>query len=485
MPSALTTDDLREVLARLPLLDTAVADAERIDQIGLLESIKAAAAGAQARTAAAFAESQRASQAASGVLARERGRGIGAQIALARRDSPARGSRHLGLAEALVRELPHTMAHLEAGRVSEWRATIVCRETACLSPEDRATVDAALAADLPGLGDRQVEGRAKALACRLDGAAMAKRAGRAHSERRVSLRPAPDTMTHLTALLPVAQGVAVMAALERAAGAARAEGDERGRGQVMADTLVERVTGQATAFAVPVEVQLVMPAAGGPEPALLDGHVLPAQTARDLVSDAMHEGARVTMRRVLATADGADLERISARREPLPHHRGARPPDHPDRPVHPDHPVHPVHPVHPGHPDQPSAPDRPGTDLSTSGRRFTGPARRFILLRDQTCRTPWCDAPIRHIDHAIASRADGATTIANGQGLCEACNYAKEAPGWWARTVRAGPGHTVRTTTPTGHSYDSTAPPLLPSRVRAGPTVSALESHYAALLLSA
>lgn len=467
MPSALTTDDLREVLARLPFLDTAVADAERIDQIGLLESIKAAAAGAQARTAAAFAESQRASQAASGVPARERGRGIGAQIALARRDSPARGSRHLGLAEALVRELPHTMAHLEAGRVSEWRATIVCRETACLSPEDRATVDAALAADLPGLGDRQVEGRAKALACRLDAAAMAKRAGRAHSERRVSLRPAPDTMTQLTALLPVAQGVAVMAALERAAGAARAEVDERGRGQVMADTLVERVTGQATAFAVPVEVQLVMPAAGGPEPALLGGHVLPAQTARDLVSDAMHEGARVTMRRVLATADGADLERISARREPLPHHRGVRPPDHPD------------------HPDQPSAPDRPGTDLSTSGRRFTGPARRFILLRDQTCRTPWCDAPIRHIDHAIASRADGATTIANGQGLCEACNYAKEAPGWRARTVRAGPGHTVRTTTPTGHSYDSTAPPLLPSRVRAGPTVSALESHYAALLLSA
>lgn len=470
MPSALTTDDLREVLARLPFLDTAVADAERIDQIGLLESIKAAAAGAQARTAAASAESQRASQAASGVLARERGRGIGAQIALARRDSPARGSRHLGLAESLVRELPHTMAHLEAGRVSEWRATIVCRETACLSPEDRATVDAALAADLPGLGDRQVEGRAKALACRLDAAAMAKRAGRAHSERRVSLRPAPDTMTQLTALLPVAQGVAVMAALERAAGAARAEGDERGRGQVMADTLVERVTGQATAFAVPVEVQLVMPAAGGPEPALLGGHVLPAQTARDLVSDAMHEGARVTMRRFLATADGADLERISARREPLPHHRGARPSDHPDHPV---------------HPDQPSAPDRPGTDLSAPGRRFTGPARRFILLRDQTCRTPWCDAPIRHIDHAIASRADGATTIANGQGLCEACNYAKEAPGWRARTVRAGPGHTVRTTTPTGHSYDSTAPPLLPSRVRAGPTVSALESHYSALLLSA
>ena len=398
-PSDLTTDDLREVLRRLPFLDTGVDDAERIDQIGLLESIKAAASGAQARATTAFAASQRESQAVSGLPARERGRGIGAQIALARKDSPARGSRHLGLAEALVRELPHTMEHLEAGSVSEWRATIVCRETACLSPEDRATVDAALAADLPRLGDRQVEARAKALACQLDAAAMAKRAAKAHSERRVSLRPAPDTMTHLTALLPVAQGVAVLAALERAAGSARAEGDERGRGQVMADTLVERVTGQATAAAVPIEVQLVMPAADGDEPALLGGQVLPAQTARDLVSSARQEGARLTMRRVLATADGVDLERISSRREPLTDPPPLAIADPMDVELA-------TAPGRPTMPDQPGVPDPPGTDVGASGRRFTGAMRRFILLRDQTCRTAWCDAPIRHLDHVIASRAE-------------------------------------------------------------------------------
>ena len=438
-----STADLRHVLACLPALDTGVSDAERIDQIGLLESIKSAAAGAQARVSAAFAASQRESQAASGLRARERGRGIAAQIALARKESAARGSRHLGFAEAMVHEMPRTLAHLEAGSVSEWRATIVCRETACLSREDRAAVDAALAADLPSLGDRQVEARAKALACRLDAAAMAKRAARAHSERRVSLRPAPDTMTHLTALLPVAQGVAVFAALERAAGSAQAEGDDRGRGQVMADTLVERVTGQATAAAVPLEVQLVMPAdtlprqeadATSDEPALLAGHVLPAQTARDLVSSSHAQGAHLSLRRVLATRDGTDLAGVAARRDAFSGSAEAVPPN---------------------------------TDGSSSSRRFTGALRRFILLRDQTCRTPWCDAPIRHVDHIIAAREDGPTTAANGQGLCEACNYAKEAPGWRVRPVRAGPGHTVRTTTPTGHTYDSTAPPLLPSRVRA------------------
>lgn len=204
--AALTTGDLEELLARLPFLDSAVSDAERIDQIAVLESIKAAAAAAQARVTAAFAASQREVQASSGVPARERGRGIASQVALARKDSATRGSRHLGFAEAMVHELPHTLSHLAAGSVSEWRATIVCRETACLSREDRARVDAALAAELPVLGDRQVERRARALACKLDAAAMAKRAAKAQDERRVSLRPAPDTMTHLTALLPVAQG---------------------------------------------------------------------------------------------------------------------------------------------------------------------------------------------------------------------------------------------------------------------------------------
>ena len=38
----------------------------------------------------------------------------------------------------------------------------------------------------------------------------------------------------------------------------RRGGDPRGRGQIMADTLVERVTGQASADAVPLLVNLVV-----------------------------------------------------------------------------------------------------------------------------------------------------------------------------------------------------------------------------------
>jgi hypothetical protein len=32
-------------------------------------------------------------------------------------------------------------------------------------------------------------------------------------------------------------------------------------------------------------------------------------------------------------------------------------------------------------------------------RRFDGFSKKLIMLRDRRCRDPFCDAPIRHIDH--------------------------------------------------------------------------------------
>ena len=236
-------------------------------------------------------------------------------------------------------------------------------------------------------------------------------------------------MTYLTALLPVEQGVAVYAALKGAVGTARAQGDPRGDGQVMADTLVERVTGQSAAQAVPLEIALVMPAesllGGADEPGMLPGgHPVPAAFARRLLTD-LRRRVRGCGRRAGAAAA--------------------------------------VH--HPGH-DQLVA-------MDSRRRVFDGQLRRFLTVRDQACRTPWCDAPIRHADHVVPDRAGGPTSATNGQGLCEACNHAKEAPGWARGHHRPAarpparphaPPHRVRTTTPTGHTYDSTAPPLLPTR---------------------
>jgi hypothetical protein len=401
---------------------------ELIAQLRELEALKSAICGLQARVAVAFDTAQRASEAARGVPAAEQGRGVGAEVALARRESPNRGARLFGLAKALVAEMPHTMAALESGQLSEWRATLLARETACLSVEDRAGVDAELAADtgtFEGAGDKVIVAAARAAAYRRDPRTVAQRAGRAVSDRTVSLRPAPDTMTVLTALLPVAQGVAVFAALSKAADTARSRPGavERSRGQVMADTLVERLTGKAGGING-VELQLVMTDRtlfqGDSEPARLQGYgIVPAQWARELTNPAQ------------ATAGGekpaVDSEYSLWLRRLY---------------------------------TAPATGDLISTD--SKARLFPPRLRRFIETRDHTCRTPYCDAPIRHTDHIIPWHQGGPTTLENGAGLCEACNHSKENPGW--TTTPGEPGtntrHTLTLQTPTGHDYQSTAPPL-------------------------
>lgn len=94
-----------------------------IDQLRGLEDLKSAAAAKQAEIAAAFDLTRRREQAAAGVQAAEQGTGVAAEIALARREPPARGARLLGLANALATEMPRTLAALRSGQLNEWRAT--------------------------------------------------------------------------------------------------------------------------------------------------------------------------------------------------------------------------------------------------------------------------------------------------------------------------------------------------------------------------
>ncbi len=98
--------------------------------------------------------------------------------------------------------------------------------------------------------------------------------------------------------------------------------------------------------------------------------------------------------------------------------------------------------------------------MAMDSRRRTVPAgiASYIADRDRLCRMPWCGAPVRHVDHVQPFRETGTTRVDDLQGLCEACNHAKEALGWVARP-RPGPTHTTEITTPTGHTYISSAPP--------------------------
>jgi hypothetical protein len=395
--------------------DPLAHEASLVERIAELERSKSAAAAEQARLTADLDTARRAREAAEGVPAAKRGRGLASEIALARHDSPNRGGRHLGFARALVHEMPHTLAALECGALSEWRATLIVRESACLSIEDRRMLDAEMCAeqaDLEGKGDRRIEADAKAIAYRLDPQAVVDRAVRAESERTVTSRPAPDNMAYVTALLPMAQGVSVYAALRRAADTSF---DDRSRGQVMADTLYERVTGRPADVAVPVAVNLVMTddtlLGGGATPAQIPGYgPVPAAIACRLASDAVaDEHSKATLRRLYRHPDSGALVAMESR-----------------------------------------------------SRLFPKGLAQFIAFRDGTCRTPYCDAPIRHTDHATPHGRGGPTTATNGVGTCEACNYAKESPGWRVHTFDDdGKRHTAEYITPTGAHHESHAPPLL------------------------
>ena len=100
--------------------------------------------------------------------------------------------------------------------------------------------------------------------------------------------------------------------------------------------------------------------------------------------------------------------------------------------------------------------------MESRARRFPTTLATFIRLRDQTCRTPYCDAPIRHLDHAQPHHQGGPTTATNGLGECEACNYTKETPGWQVTTTcDDNDVHQAEFTTPTRRRYRSWAQPVL------------------------
>jgi hypothetical protein len=291
----------------------------------------------------------------------------------------------------------------------------VVTETRHLDAEQRRVVDAAVhAAGIEKMGVRAAAQCARTHAYETDPAGYVARGRTERKHRRVSLRSAPDTMALLTGYLPVEQGVACWAALRKQADTLKTAGDARSRDQIMADLLVERVTGQASAEDVNIEVQVMMPLDALLDPTveraaqLLGFGPLPGPLAREMVLGS--KGRRWWRRLFTQPAGGSGNTVVGGD----PHRR-----------------------------------------------RFNGWLAQLIQLRDQTCRDPYCDAPIRHTDHGVAFRAGGPTTLTNGRGVCARGNYVREMPGWRVDLVSNGlfgRPHTIQITTPTGHHYTSEAP---------------------------
>jgi hypothetical protein len=386
-------------------------DADRIDRIAALERVQASLEAVKAVEMVVFARSQSAEQITLGVHPRAVGRGIADQIGLACRVSPAEGSRRLHTARDLVLDMPHTLELLSRGDLSGWTVRLITEQTSHLDRATRTHVDTDLAGRHPEtMGTKAAAATTKRLAYQADPEAARARAGKARGDRRVTLRPAPDTMSLLSGLLPVEQGVACLAALHAAVTTRKADGDTRSQGQIMADTLVARLTGQDTAEDIGLEVGIQLPLGAlidpdDPTPAEIPGRgTLPAGLARELI---VNTQARVWWRRLFTrpTPTGGQIV----------------------------------------------------VDLDHRRRRFTGRLAELFRWRDWTCRDPYCDAPIRHLDHLHRHHDGGPTTPTNGRGVCERGNYVREMPGWTIRLTDPDT-HTVITTTPTGHQYASRPP---------------------------
>jgi hypothetical protein len=163
------------------------------------------------------------------------GRGIADQLGLACQVSGFEAARRLGMARALWFELPDTYRLLVAGEISDYVASLVVSETRHLDATARGDVDRKLtAARLAQMGPRGAAACARKHAYEADPTGYGQRGRTERKNRRVSPRPAPDTMSFLSGYLPAEQGVACLKSLRDHTDALKAAGDRRCQDQITA-----------------------------------------------------------------------------------------------------------------------------------------------------------------------------------------------------------------------------------------------------------
>lgn len=407
---------------------------QRVALITELETLKNVCAGAQATVTLDLheqaARDREQGQGSFGHARRER-EGVTAEVALARKVSPARSRHLIDLAVALPTRLPHTHAALRRGHASEWGASLVVKATAALTDEQALAVDAALAPVLGRCSEAQLEKKATALAYEADKRGYLERTRRAVQDRHVSMRPVADGMVRLSALVPMAEGIAAYTSLDAAAASLRSGGATEPRGALRADELIRRLTGvEPTTSGLPVEIGLVMTDRtlfhDGDQSARVPGYgPVPAAVARML---AAYGTTRPDTARRLAGQESRVEDRAAAwvRRlftDPA---------------------------------------DGSLAQMDTRRRLFSGVLRRFVIARDQVCAMPYCGATIRSVDHVDRARDGGTTSVDNGQATCEACNLDKEAEDLRTAVVRGADGRrAVRFRTRYGQTHTTGPPPVL------------------------
>jgi hypothetical protein len=512
---------LKGVLTGFTAEDVAgLSDADTLATIGLLETAGRMIQAQQAALTAHLVETREAVQRAKERSTRCVRSGVMRDVALHRGLNATRAGKVVDVATDAPAQAPRIYERFEAGEVSENTLVTFFDETTLLTGDGRIQADSEIADDAPYLGERDLRHRLRFITTGLEPELAAERARKAAGQRHVSVRPRPDSMSNLTALLPGAVAMAINTILTNYAKTKRAGGDERLEAQVKADALTGIIIGWAeatghvprsftaahrinnntpdttstpstantepdTAGTAPDDTTAETPPGTGDAPAGAYGY-LPGFAEVDQAREAFAAFLRTPDG--TPTTDGTTTAAAASSGSAGLHTRvgvqvhlvvtdltlfGIQ-----DTPAE----IFGLGPV-PAHLARDMVRTATTHHAATLKRLYTHPATgalvameskartfpdglaQMIGLRDKFCRHPYCDSPIKHLDHIQPYSHGGPTSFTNGQGLCARHNLIKDTG---ATTTPQPPTPDTNPNTATESEADGTGP--ITTRLASGAT---------------
>jgi Domain of unknown function (DUF222) len=360
--------------------------------------------------------------------------------------------------------LPRTWAAVADGELDWPRARAIAAELGWpardSAPEVLAAVEAVVLPRAAGLSVSRLRSLVRAELLKADAAVADTRRRLAERRADVSVRAVGDGMSELRSVLPTPAAAEVRAAADARARAMKAAGDERPLGLLRTVVLHDLATRPwEERPAVTAQVAVVAPldlleaaAAGAPgtgiEPAAVDGQPITAAQVRELLErlDALCPGGLQappdgSLEIAITDAEGRLLATVTRRELERAARRGCA--DHP-----------------PGE----CACGVLGIPAAVDRYTPTPAQRRFVEVRDRTCRHPGCAnrAGWADLDHVVEHAHGGATDCANLCCLCRRHHRLKtHARGWRHVMTRDGvlsvttPSGVTRTSRPPGMPYDT------------------------------
>ena len=335
------------------------------------------------------------------------------------KESRSVAGRSLATCRRLVQSMPGMLVALAEGTLHSRSVHRVGAAVAPVPPEMRALVDEVLTSqldDLKDCGTGEIGDHVGRVLHSLDPEGAAQRHQRAKQDRHVTVSRADHGMATVRALIPAIDAARIRKGLSVAAESARAAGDRRGHQQIMADLFADALVGRGDGIdPTTLDIGIVITdrsllAPGHADAATIEGF---GSAPYDHVREAMLQAVQndegdedselsMTIRQLYADPDDGQLVGVEAR-----------------------------------------------------SRAFPASLKRFLMLAHQTCRAPYCDAPIRQMDHVVPWSQGGPTSLDNGNGLCGGDNQ-KESSGESARVVHDEDGtrRTVTWTTRYGQTAD-------------------------------